>query len=560
VQVQAASKLASSFGSVSKSVGDAIAKENQYRAAVGGAGDASRNAATAVNLASKKVDDSGKKAKTAEAKFQALAAAMFKTSAAGLELSGTEISFQQAIDDATRAAKANGKTLDLNTQKGRDNKTALNGQVTASQAYIQKLIAMHKSSKQVTQATQDARASFIKNATAMGVSRDRARELADRYFKIPKKIVITHTTPGGQKARDTVQGLAGDIRKLKGKNAAIEITINSHLNKLNQQIVSKYGLGAKKIGIASGGEVPGHSPHDRADDVPANLTSGEWVIQRPTARKYGKAAMKAVNDGRATIGYAAGGEVNVRSGVHGQTYDYMAIRNAAYKGVGGSGAAMAEQMGNRVLAASSKAALAASKAAQAASMVTLGGASSFSGKLPGGTGAAGIRAIARALGASYIAPHRDPQGGPAFDLGSSGAKNDRIAAALISAHGRLGLRYVIHRMRIASARSGWRNRAYHPITGSGDFRHVNHVHVSYDRGGWINEPVHGVGRSGRTYSFAEKRREYVTPNGRSSGGGGVTVVINAPNYIGSRSELKQTLVDMARTGGFDAVLAKASRR
>lgn len=126
--------------------------------------------------------------------------------------------------------------------------------------------------------------------------------------------------------------------------------------------------------------------------------------------------------------------------------------------------------------------------------------------------------IARKFGPSYIAGHRDPQGGPAYDIGSSGAKNNAIANALRANHARLGLRYVISQMRIASARSGWNWRRYTPITNQGDFRHVGHVHVSYANGGWIREHILGIGqRTGKTYQFGEGgKHELVTPANKVS--------------------------------------------
>jgi hypothetical protein len=93
-----------------------------------------------------------------------------------------------------------------------------------------------------------------------------------------------------------------------------------------------------------------------------------------------------------------------------------------------------------------------------------------------------IPTFARTFHPTFLTPHTDPQGGPAFDIGSSGALNTRIAEAMRVNHTKLGIRYVISQMRIASARSNWNWRPYHPITSSGDFRHVGHVHVSYTRG------------------------------------------------------------------------------
>lgn len=62
----------------------------------------------------------------------------------------------------------------------------------------------------------------------------------------------------------------------------------------------------------------------------------------------------------------------------------------------------------------------------------------------------------------------------------------------------------------------------HVYTGITRQMHFNHVHWAYRNGGLINEPIFGVGRSGRTYSFGEGGVETVIP-GRA-GGGGVTLV------------------------------------
>lgn len=47
--------------------------------------------------------------------------------------------------------------------------------------------------------------------------------------------------------------------------------------------------------LAFGGPLPGHAPHDRADNMLYWGTPGEWVIQKPAARYYGAAFMAAVN-------------------------------------------------------------------------------------------------------------------------------------------------------------------------------------------------------------------------------------------------------------------------
>lgn len=57
--------------------------------------------------------------------------------------------------------------------------------------------------------------------------------------------------------------------------------------------------------------------------------------------------------------------------------------------------------------------------------------------------------------------------------------NQRVAAYGYAHRERLGLTYIIADMKIASASKGWVWRPYKPITSSGDFRHVRHVHFSF---------------------------------------------------------------------------------
>lgn len=60
--------------------------------------------------------------------------------------------------------------------------------------------------------------------------------------------------------------------------------------------------------LAYGGPLPGHAPHDRADNMLYWGTPGEWVIQRPAARYYGAAFMAALNAMRLPK-FALGGQI-----------------------------------------------------------------------------------------------------------------------------------------------------------------------------------------------------------------------------------------------------------
>jgi TP901 family phage tail tape measure protein len=81
--------------------------------------------------------------------------------------------------------------------------------------------------------------------------------------------------------------------------------------------------------------------------------------------------------------------------------------------------------------------------------------------------------------------------------------------------------------------------------------HRNHLHVAMKAGGIINEPITGVGASGRTYSFGENYQpERVVPNWQPGAGGGspagsvttINVTVEAP--VGSHPrEIGRQVVD-----------------
>jgi hypothetical protein len=62
--------------------------------------------------------------------------------------------------------------------------------------------------------------------------------------------------------------------------------------------------------------------------------------------------------------------------------------------------------------------------------------------------------------------------------------------------------------------------------------HRNHIHIAMANGGVLREPVFGVGRSGATYSLAERGPETVIPGTPAAGGGStvnhVSVTVTAP--------------------------------
>lgn len=203
--------------------------------------------------------------------------ALWKQANAILALSGSEIGYERAVDDATKTIRDNGRTLDVHTEKGRANREALNGIATASQAYISKLIETGASSEKVASATANARTAFIRAATAAGMGADQVKRLADKLKLVPPKtsalVEVTIKQPNVNAALANIQ------RRLYANPLYVPVRTS------------------RTVARAYGGPLPGHAPHDRADNVMYAGTPGEWVIQRPTTRYYGDDIMAKFNAG-----------------------------------------------------------------------------------------------------------------------------------------------------------------------------------------------------------------------------------------------------------------------
>jgi hypothetical protein len=97
-------------------------------------------------------------------------------------------------------------------------------------------------------------------------------------------------------------------------NAVIDRVLNRGLFRAFNMIVTELGLNkewtiAAAPGVqlaqtgggtrlATGGRVPGHSPNDRADNIPAWLTAGEWVHPVDAVRYYGPDLMEKIRTRR----------------------------------------------------------------------------------------------------------------------------------------------------------------------------------------------------------------------------------------------------------------------
>lgn len=100
-------------------------------------------------------------------------------------LYGAQTSYAEAVASATQSIKDNGKTLDINTAKGRANRSALNAVAQAAMAQEAAMIQSRKGVANAAVATEHARGRFIQLAMGMGLPRVQAVKLAQDLIHIP---------------------------------------------------------------------------------------------------------------------------------------------------------------------------------------------------------------------------------------------------------------------------------------------------------------------------------------------------------------------------------------
>src|SRR5690606_33556440 len=108
---------------------------------------------------------------------------------AALSARDAQRGLEQAMDDARAAVEENGETFDITTQKGRDNQAALDGVAAAGWRVIESMEENDAKADELHDAMGTVRQDFIDTAEDMGLSTERAEELADQFGLIPEDVV-----------------------------------------------------------------------------------------------------------------------------------------------------------------------------------------------------------------------------------------------------------------------------------------------------------------------------------------------------------------------------------
>lgn len=127
-----------------------------------------------------------------------------EAASAAIEASNAQIGYESAVATASKTIQENGATLDVTTEAGRNNQTALNGLAgqTLSLADANRIngAATAESNAKLV----EGRAAFINAATAAGATADEAENLANKYGLIPETVSTAAQVTGVQEAKNAL--------------------------------------------------------------------------------------------------------------------------------------------------------------------------------------------------------------------------------------------------------------------------------------------------------------------------------------------------------------------
>lgn len=244
-----------------------------------GAGDAQAQAATKQAAAIAEIQGT---AAGASQTVSQLAQDIKGLGSAQLDARAANRQLEQAVDDAAAAFGKNGHSLDISTQKGRDNQAALDAIASAATNAASATYAQTGSVDEAAAKMSQARTDFVRMATSVLGSADAAKRLADRLGLIPEDVrsLVTVRTDDAQ---TRIQALKDNLLNIPDGEATIYV--NAVASGVDQSRARQIAVNALKGGgMADGGAVEGPGAPG-VDSMVAAVAPGEhmWTHQEVQA-------------------------------------------------------------------------------------------------------------------------------------------------------------------------------------------------------------------------------------------------------------------------------------
>ncbi|WP_133936973.1 MULTISPECIES: phage tail tape measure protein [unclassified Curtobacterium] len=235
--------------------------------------------------------------------------------------------FQAAVDGVTDSLKENGTSLDISTEKGRNNQSALDGIAQAAQNAAGSIYEQTGNQQSATAAMEQGRSALVAALGQYGITGQAAQDYANKILGTPTDwaTLFQNNAPEAGAAADTykdkLNALPAEKRtQINAATAQAQSAIQSVLNSLGLVQSKSITITTNRVetatkqntvGIfkADGGYISGPGT-GTSDSIPAMLSNGEYVIRERSVSKYGTGFLDAVNAGR----YANGGLVHLAAG------------------------------------------------------------------------------------------------------------------------------------------------------------------------------------------------------------------------------------------------------
>jgi hypothetical protein len=529
--------------------------------------------------------------------------------------------WQESLDAVSKSVKDNGKSLSVNTEKGRSNREAIRNMITSLNDKIVSDAKATHSTAGLSEKIRDGEAKIRAAARAAGLNKREVDKMVAAMVKVPDKKATKISTPGMDKAQAEIDKLDRQIRGMKDKPVKVRVHFASD-GKIT--IRDSKGHAGPSYTAADGAVLPGFTPgRDVHRFVSAtagilDLSGGESVMRPEFTQAVGPAWVHRVNrvakSGaaavRQAIGMADGGvwnTVNVNAGTSGSVPTRQ-VQAAAAKAAewAGTGAAAWAAKALAKWARSDADATGGGPIGSGGYASALRFAKSQSGKPyrwaqagPGGYDCSGfMSAILNVIhgknpyhrlfstgqaGGQHLAGMTRNKTSP-FRIGVFHGNPGHTAGTLngvnVESSGGRGAHY-------GSGARGWNNRMFtmhYGLAGGGvvgdlpfdtlDPRGNNYdpkvsplaralFPVSHDRGGVIPPGDtlvrNQTGAPERSLTPAQNRNFEHMVRVMDRGGGTVVhnhYTVNAPNYVGDKTDLVRALTQLNRQGRLQAVKSR----
>jgi hypothetical protein len=218
-------------------------------------GDAATDAAGSSDIFAGAMDAVGAAAKGASVDMSEVNKQLAEYYSRNMDAADASIAYEAAVDDAAKALKENGRTLDINTAKGRANKSALLDLAKAAGEQSRKTLEAGGSMSTASKQIDTARTKFIKLAMQMnggnrkaaedmankfGLTKDAVRAMNGEINKTPPAKKTTVTVPT-QPATRQAQSIRAEIAAIKGKTVPITLSVGASMSSAARSLIAGVG-------------------------------------------------------------------------------------------------------------------------------------------------------------------------------------------------------------------------------------------------------------------------------------------------------------------------------